>query len=214
MHKGLAADGFFVAKNRVGLAALAALEKQLSDLFDAFDALPAGVPKHLSRAGQGVLEINHLFTLLPALLAGPVVSRVGEVCAELLGGPVRMTYANAILKPANGGAVVLAHQDTAYDGSSAQGANRYTVWLPFRDTSIDGGTVYYLPGSHRGGSLPHLEMDGVRSLPTLPAECHRAKAMKIAAGGFALHSSAIIHGSYANNSSRARLALSLRLRAN
>lgn len=213
MQGDLAADGFCIVQNAVERGALSALEAELSRLFETFDDLPAGVPKRLSRVGQGVLEINLLFALLPALLRGPVVSRIGELCAEALGREVRMIYANAILKPAHGGAEVLAHQDTAYDSSSVQGPGRYTAWLPFRDVSAESGTLYYLSGSHRGGSVAHLEQDGVRFLAAPPPARYPSEAVEIAVGGFALHSSAIVHGSYPNTSNRARLALSLRLLA-
>ena len=213
MRRQLASDGYLILPNSMDLPALAALEEEIGSLFDAFDDLPAGVPKRLSRTGRDALEVNHLFTLLPALLGGLVVARIGEVCAEVLGGPVRMVYAHAILKPAHGGAAVLAHQDIAYDGDDTNGTDRYTVWLPFRDTSVDSGTLFYFTGSHRAGGRPHRLEDGVRSVIRRPRTFWGPKAARISRGGFALHSSAIVHGSYPNKSDRARLAMSLRLRA-
>jgi hypothetical protein len=213
MRRRLASDGYLIVPNSIDLPALAALEGQISSLFDAFDDLPDGVPKRLSRTGCDALEVNHLFTLLPALLGGQVVARIRELCAEVLGGQVRMVYAHAILKPPHGGAAVLAHQDIAYDGDDTNGADRYTVWLPFRDTSVDSGTLFYFTGSHRAGGRPHRLEDGVRSVIRRPRTLWRPKAAQISRGGFALHSSAIVHGSYPNRGERPRLAMSLRLRA-
>lgn len=88
-----------------------------------------------------------------------------------------------------------------------------TAWLAIDDVTADSGPMLFQPGSHRHGKqtwrrrsenvVLDLEVVGIES----DANAH---PLLLNAGQFSLHTDLLVHGSFANRSSRRRCGLTIR----
>jgi ectoine hydroxylase-related dioxygenase (phytanoyl-CoA dioxygenase family) len=130
--------------------------------------------------------------------------RNGAFAAALAGSPgMRLAQDNAIWKPPSGKAL-LAHQDAAYTGWLTP-KNMTTCWIALDDTTADGGTIYYVRGSHRWPQAPpggqfHAPDDWLGYLrDVVPAGTEiEPVPIEVPAGGVAFHDGWTWHGSPPN----------------
>lgn len=73
--------------------------------------------------------------------------------ARLLHGEPMLISVETFNKPARVGSAVPYHQDNAYFCQSPPDV--LTVWVAIDAATVENGPVYYLPGTHRLGVLPH-----------------------------------------------------------
>ena len=86
--------------------------------------------------------------------------------SQLLATPkVRFWHDQVFYKPARHPGVVAWHQDYSY-WTRATPARHVTGWVGLDDSTKENGCVHFVPGSHRWGLLPKLDllqdMDGIR----------------------------------------------------
>ena len=131
--------------------------------------------------------------------------------SQLLGGPVRFWHDQLFCKPAEHGGVVAWHQDYSYWTRTAPMAH-LTCWIGLDDSRVDNGCVHYVPGSHRWELLPMTElagdMDGIRAVLTDEQweQFQNPVPTQLAAGECCFHHPLMVHGSFANKTSRPRRA--------
>src|SRR5829696_2597949 len=131
--------------------------------------------------------------------------------AQLLDGPVRFWHDQIFYKPAHHGGVVIWHQDYSYWTRTTPMAH-LSCWIGLDDSTPENGCVHYVPGSHRWELLPRLsfanDMDAVLDSLT-PAQRAEFKpvAIELKAGECSFHHPLMVHGSYANTTSRPRRAV-------
>lgn len=134
--------------------------------------------------------------------------------SQLLGNQsVRFWHDQLFCKPAHHGGVVAWHQDYSY-WTRTQPIQHLTCWTGLDDANVDNGCLYYVPGSHRWGLLDKPELAGdMEGLMDYLTEEQKAEfkpvpiEMKKGYGTF--HHPLMVHGSYANKSSRSRRAFVL-----
>ncbi len=134
--------------------------------------------------------------------------------SQLLGEKsVRFWHDQLFCKPAHHGGVVAWHQDYSY-WTRTQPIQHLTCWTGLDDASVDNGCLYYVPGSHRWGLLDKPELAGdMEGLMQYLTEKQKAEfkpvpiEMKKGYGTF--HHPLMVHGSYANKSTRSRRAFVL-----
>jgi phytanoyl-CoA hydroxylase len=102
------------------------------------------------------------------LAAVTLAERVGRWASALAGMPgARVAQDNAIWKPPSGKAL-LCHQDAAYL-EWLDPPNMTTCWIALDDTTADGGTIYYVAGSHHWPPpVPSLSSCRSRCRPAAP----------------------------------------------
>jgi len=79
-----------------------------------------------------------LLAVLTALLDEPPMTRRGDICRIALPGALHLTTP--------------PHQDHYYTGGTTR---IWTCWIALDPTPIELGPLAVLPGSHRGGFMPH-----------------------------------------------------------
>ena len=138
-------------------------------------------------------------------LARTTLARRNAAFATALAGAAGMRLAqdNAIWKPPSGKAL-LAHQDAAYTGWLTP-KNMTTCWIALDDTASDGGTIYYVRGSHLWPKAPpggqfHAPDDWLGYLrEVVPAGTEiETVPIEVPAGGAAFHDGWTWHGSPPN----------------
>ncbi len=128
------------------------------------------------------------------------------------GEPVLMGV-ESFNKPARVGSAVPAHQDNAYFCMAPPDV--LTVWIAVDEVTEANGPIYYVPGSHLGGVLPHIPSGvtgnsmGIKD----PPHCDAPFVGLLAPGDALIHHSETIHYSAPNQSDRSRLGFLLVYRA-
>lgn len=139
---------------------------------------------------------------------------VGRLCTQLSDWPgARIAQDNVLWKPP-GASPLGFHQDNSYIHWAVP-AHYVTCWMALDDTSAAGGTIEYVPGSHRWGKFPpirqfHAPDDYREALRDAAAQVGRKVEIvpvEVPAGGCAFHHGDLWHGSDTNRGSTARRSL-------
>lgn len=130
--------------------------------------------------------------------------------SQLLGGAVRFWHDQLFCKPARHGGVVAWHQDYSYWTRTTPLAH-LTCWVGLDDSTRENGCVHYVPGSQRWADLPRTDlagdMDAIQSaLTDGQKRLFKPVAIELKAGEASFHHPRMIHGSYANSTTRPRRA--------
>ena len=139
---------------------------------------------------------------------------IGRVAAQLSGWEgTRLHLDNAIWKPP-GASGLSMHQDGSYNHYMVPNVMT-SLWMALTDTKADAGTVLYVRGSHKWGEAPKPESFLVDD--HLAPMRHAAKdagvshpdvvAIEVPAGGLAVHSEWVWHGSGPNVADVSRQAV-------
>jgi len=127
----------------------------------------------------------------------------------LINGAPRLLAVELFAKPSRVGSAVPYHQDNAYFNYIP--ADALTCWIAIDDSDHTNGCVYYLRGSHRQGTLPHIasQVQG-NSLkiknPPDPASADEVPGV-LSRGGAIIHHCCLLHRSEQNTSNRPRRGL-------
>ena len=140
---------------------------------------------------------------------------IGRCCAQLMNWPgARINQDNVIWKPP-GASPLGFHQDNAYQDWIVP-ASMITCWMAMDDTSKEGGTIEYVPGSHhwlvsdkvRQFHAPDDYHEGLKMAATsLGIDDYEIQKLVVMAGDAVFHHGSIWHGSGANRSGRPRRSL-------
>ena len=148
-------------------------------------------------------ECQRVAPRLRSVLFSPVMA---DICRATLGGDAYFFFDQYVVKGPEGGLPFAWHQDSGYvvgNGGPADHAPYLTCWCPLDDATEANGTVRLIPGSHRGGILPHDRQSGTNDLVGAPAEAE-GRIVEAKAGDVVAFSSLTLHATGANRSDRAR----------
>lgn len=151
-------------------------------------------------------------TRFPELLQTTFWRNGRKLAAQLLGVAADdlKSWGHMIRKPARIGEQLPWHQDEAY-WDPAFDYRALGCWMPLDVATIESGCMSMIPGSHRGGILPHRHIGddpavhGLECQPD-PADIARAAPLPTPAGGAVLHTCRTLHSSGPNVSERPRRA--------
>jgi ectoine hydroxylase-related dioxygenase (phytanoyl-CoA dioxygenase family) len=129
---------------------------------------------------------------------------------QLLQGPVRFWHDQIFYKPAHHGGIVAWHQDYSYWTRTTPVAH-LSCWIGLDDSTRANGCVHYVPGSHRWSLLPITglanQMDAIDEvLNDEQREQFKPVPIELQKGEASFHHPLMVHGSYANQTSRPRRA--------
>jgi len=131
--------------------------------------------------------------------------------SQLLGGPVRFWHDQLFCKPAHHGGAVAWHQDYSY-WTRTQPLAHLTCWIGLDDSTRENGCLQYIPGSHHWPDLPITGLAGNMEAiyAVLNAEQRQqfesAVPVELEKGEASFHHPRLVHGSFPNQSDRARRA--------
>lgn len=138
-----------------------------------------------------------------------VDERLTSVAADIIGPNVQLHHTKMFIKPPEKGAPFPMHQDAPF--FPHENHSMIAVILHFDDAPLEKGCLRVVPGSYKGGMLPH-NPEGSWHLD--PKEYPVAEAVPIPAkaGDAIFFSYLTIHGSGVNESSEARTTLLVQMR--
>jgi ectoine hydroxylase-related dioxygenase (phytanoyl-CoA dioxygenase family) len=134
-----------------------------------------------------------------------------RVAARLLDLPEAAveSWGHLIFKPPVRGLAIPWHQDEGY-WEPRLSYHALGAWMPLDDVDVDNGCLWFLPGSHRGGVLPHRHVgdDPAVHLLELVDEIDTSAAVPVPmrAGAVSFHHPRTLHSSRPNTTDRMRRA--------
>jgi ectoine hydroxylase-related dioxygenase (phytanoyl-CoA dioxygenase family) len=131
--------------------------------------------------------------------------RIAEAATQLLGVPaLRLWHDQALYKEA-GGRGTDAHQDHPY--WPMRETDAITAWIPFDGSTLDGGAMGYVPGSHRFGVRKFVNIFFGEPEDLLAAPETRGVQpifVEVPRGAVAFHHSLTFHVATPNQTARTR----------
>jgi hypothetical protein len=131
---------------------------------------------------------------------------MADLCRATLGPDAYFFFDQYVVKGPEGGMPFSWHQDSGYvvgNGGPPDHAPYLTCWCPLDDATEENGTVRLIPGSHKGGILPHDRQPGSNDLVGASAETEGV-LVEAKAGDVVAFSSLTLHATGANRSDRPR----------
>jgi hypothetical protein len=212
-----AASGFLSMQSLTTAQDIAHIRSLLDPLFEKFDSLGERAVDLAGPQVAGVAprspEINEAVTLAPGLRQTLAYARCREIAREFLGVPVGYMFDHAIYKPPHNNASTAWHQDEAYSARAIP-LRSVHFWIPLQEATVENGCMWFIPGSHQAGVLPHhvaaVRTAGPNQAPagTTIATKHldptKAVACPLPVGGATLHHPLTLHYTGANQSDHYR----------
>jgi len=194
------ADGWAVARGVLDGATVARLLRHL-------DRLVARSPDGAASGLVAGVVVDD-----PVWVAAVADPRLLDLVEALLGPGVVLFSSCWVVKPPGTGRPAAWHQD----GGTwpLEPLEAVTLWVALDDADAGNGGLRVVPGSHRGGLLPHdrdddrlaTELFNVSVAPGTVDE-RAAVDVELGAGDVSAHHPALVHGSGPNRSDRPRRAL-------
>ncbi|MDB5673849.1 MAG: hypothetical protein JWM65_831 [Sphingomonas bacterium] len=187
----------------------------LTLLRDGCDAFVAREDARMDALGVDTIGISHrgkryfaneCQRVAPELRRMLFSETMAEVCRVTIGDTAYFFFDQYVVKGPEGGLPFSWHQDSGYvvgNGGPPDHAPYVTCWCPLDDATIENGTVRLMPGSHRGGILPHDRQPGSNDLVGAPAETEGV-IVEAKAGDIVAFSSLLLHATGANRTDRPR----------
>lgn len=198
-------DGYAVIP---GLLSAAELEKYGAAVDRAVAARSEGDRRELpekSRYEQSFIQCINLWEDFPEVRPLSFHARLAEVAAQLLGvSSLRLWHDQALYKEAAGGETD-PHHDQPY--WPIRETNTITAWLPFEGSTLEGGAMGYVPGSHLFGlqGFPNIFSGSGFDLERGPeARGRKPVFVEVPRGAVAYHHGLTIHLARPNATPRPR----------
>ena len=156
-------------------------------------------------------KVHLLFTWAQELIRHP---KILDAVEDLIGPNILCWTTNFFIKEARNPAFVSWHQDATYWGLDPDDV--VTAWVAFSDAPVESGAMKFIPGSHRGAQLPHVDPFHDTNLLSRGQESAvqvaetRAGPVPLKAGEMSLHHVKLAHGSEPNTTADRRIGLAIR----
>lgn len=143
---------------------------------------------------------------------------IGAIAARLSGADsIRLFDDQALIKVPGGDESVFGwHTDGAY-WSTCTSTQMLTAWIPLHDTSLAGGTLMYVPGSHRWEIHGNLRQGRQANIDRIDVIAEREVAsesivpVELRKGQISLHHMGLLHASGPNRAATPRQAIAVHL---
>lgn len=196
-HNEMDSQGFtvledvFSAREMEELGALIdAYQKRHTERLAAVGGTDGGISRadeitftdHLAEADPGIME----FVKRPEFVA---------LLAQFLGPDCDLYWNQSVYKAGGGTKQFPWHQDDGY--TPVTPSPYLTLWLAINDVTVENGSIWVLPGSHKKGLLPHEDTSIGKSCYSLD-EPEQGVPVPLKAGSMAVFWSLTVHKSGLN----------------
>jgi hypothetical protein len=212
-------DGYLQIDSLTTPQDIARIRSLLDPLFDRFDTIGRNAIDIAASEEQGgkprTPEINEAIHIEPELRKTETFTRCRDLARRILGVPVGYVFDHAIYKPPKNNAATNWHQDEGYN---TQPIPLWAVhfWIPLQPATVENGCMWFVPGSHLHGLLPHhvahkrvggATADSIgATIATTSVDSSRAVACPLPLGGATAHHPLTLHYTGPNQSESYRRA--------
>jgi len=169
---------------------------------DQLNAL-GGTDGGISRASE-ITFTDHLAEADSEIMAFVKRPEFIDITTSLLGPDTDLYWNQSVYKSGHGTKPFPWHQDDGY--MNVDPSPYLTIWIALNDVTIENGCVWFLPGSHKQGVVPHEDTSIGKSCYSLDAENQGVPA-PLPAGSAAVFWSTTMHKSGINVSNGERKGL-------
>src|ERR1043166_7305891 len=137
-----------------------------------------------------------------------------DAIADVIGPDILCWTTNFFIKEAASPGFVSWHQDSTYWGLDPHDV--ITAWVAFTDANLESGCMHFMPGSHNGAQIPHVDTYHKDNLLSrgqeiaVKVDASKAADCILKAGEMSLHHIKTVHGSGPNRSRDRRIGLAIR----
>ena len=152
---------------------------------------------------------------LVLMLADEIVhnSALLDMVEDIIGPNILLWDAAFVIKEAHVEGFFSWHQDLTYWG--LEPPDVVSAWVALSPATPESGCMRMIPGSHKGGILPHRDTFGQNNMLTrgqeITVEIDQSRAVEVvlAPGQASLHHGRVIHASNSNRSNDRRIGLTI-----
>jgi ectoine hydroxylase-related dioxygenase (phytanoyl-CoA dioxygenase family) len=208
----LETNGFVALRKVFDARELAAVEVTLDELLlgSAYAGYAGRRELSASAQSRGPRQPEFSRPTLAArhLKRSPVFIKCREIATTLLGRPAHHLFDHAIYKMPKNETATPWHQDLAYLGRFATEIRSLHFWIPMQDTSVDGGAMRFIPGSHKWALARHVPAfaSNPHVLQASHPETLAGDAVPLDRGDVTIHTHLTMHGAGPNRSDMIRKA--------
>jgi hypothetical protein len=207
-------EGFLVIQTpQIGAEELTWCRQLLMGMLTNGEGRSAGRNLDLVQPDDGQGDAKTLPTVLQPSLYATELRKLSfrstalAIARQLLGPDASFAGDHTIYKPPHKGAATPWHQDEAFTEPVFEFED-LSIWIALNDTTPENGAMAYIPGSHKGGVLPHRVFGGEKGNTI---ECYEgfdpdsAVICPLPPGAMTIHHCRTVHGAGVNNSDGPRL---------
>jgi ectoine hydroxylase-related dioxygenase (phytanoyl-CoA dioxygenase family) len=208
-------DGYFIVEGLLSPEECRVYQERLDDYAHERRPLPPGMAlqreprvargEMAATPGDDIRKISgvaHGDALFRALVHHPTVLGLMQA---LMSPNLKLFRADVLMKPAGVGSAKGMHQDSPYWPIEPMAL--WSCWLPFDRATLDNGCMTALPGSHREGAFPHVNVTDDYVIAPGALDLSAAVALPMTAGSGLFFHSLLAHGTAENRSSLPRRAI-------
>lgn len=186
----------------------------LNRIYDELFSAPEQHPGFIQLGGtddagrQLMPQIGAPHRTHPELLTLRYVQRLADLARELLGPTVEHIGSHMILKPAGSPRDTPWHQDQAYHAPTKRYRN-VNFRLPLDGASVEDGCMWFVPRSHGGMVVPHVNVGGDATAVAAENQAYwqaNGVPVPLNRGSVCAHHSYCLHYAGPNRSPRPRRA--------
>jgi hypothetical protein len=147
-------DGYFVLP---GFFSPQELSPVVANIDHRMDVLQQSRPQKdgINQSGHGMLVLDFLAEQDLELRTFCAHAPLMDLLRPRLGDTIRLFYNQAIYKPLENPREFPWHQDNGY--VPVKPDEYITCWIALNDATIENGCIWVQPGTHRSGTLPHVD---------------------------------------------------------
>lgn len=210
-------QGYLVVEDLIPPAWVEEIRSDLHNIHERMaEQTPEGVHVSWEHEVDPTIE-RRIKQLMHGELVSPALNRlvrssgVLDVVETLLGPDISLFHCKLLMKAARDGTVTPWHQDYSYWEMDGNRPLMLNCMLQIDDSTLENGCIQMVPGSHKGGLMPHERQGKVFGLflPGYFQPREGAVSLPMRAGSAIFFGPLIIHGSDANHSDTDRRAVTI-----
>lgn len=157
---------------------------------------------------QIFIQKVNLWQRHPALREFVLSRRFGNIAARLSGYQMRLWHDQALFKEPRTGAKTPWHQDTHYWPHQEKG-HQLSIWIALQDVTVSNGCMSFMPGTHRYGDIPAVDLGNPQDIYSLAPQTRGVKPVtcQLKAGSCTFHNGMTFHFAGPNRTDAMREAM-------
>ena len=136
-----------------------------------------------------------------------LTSSLVGVMQQLMSPNLKLFRADVLMKPSKVGSAKGMHQDSAY--WPIEPMDLWSCWMPFDPATTENGCMAVIPGSHKRGVLPHVQVTDDFVIPDKYYRQNDIILVPMGPGDGLFFHSLLLHGTAENRSTSPRRAITM-----
>ena len=210
-------DGYIIVEDLITDEELEGLRNRLHDYTHGgrnTDSLRIQIEPRVQRgelqvdhSGDGIRKIDGLVEGDDLFRKLGLHANILDTLTRIIGPDIKMYRNSLLLKPPEVGSAKGMHQDSPY--WPIEPMELCSCWLPLDDATLENGCMTVIPGGHKQGALPHVEVTDDYVIESASYDAGQTLVVPMKAGSGLFFHSLLPHYTAPNHSRKWRRAIAL-----